>query len=165
MDSSSSSQLAIPMSIVGHAYKLSNCPSTIFRHDTRVYNSSRIDGTLDYPSCQAILSRVLAEQGDSDSLEDCYHQNVIFRFTIRRHLDHVARRDRMLNDHILDRIMNIGLYDWSRPNHHGGGKQSPIQIHYAAVLGMQLWKRIDILSDRVSLSLISLWCETNCEYP
>ena len=153
------------MSIVGHAYKLPNCPSTISRHDTRVYNTSRIDGTLDYPLCQTILSRVLAEQGESDSLEDCYHCNVIFGFTIHGHLDHVTRRNRMSNNHILDRIVNIGLYGWSTPNCQGGGKQPPIQIRYAAVLGMQLWKQIDVLSDQVSLSLISLWCETNCEYP
>ena len=135
------------MSIIGNAYKLSNSPSTISRHDTCVYDCGRIDGTVDYLLCQAILASVSAEQGASNSLEECYHHDAFFGFAIRGHLDWVARRGQMANDHILNRIVRIGFYNWSRLDRQGGGKKPPIQIHYAAVLGMQLWKQIDVLSD------------------
>ena len=144
------------MSIIGHVYKLPNSPSTIFRHNTRVYDCGCIDGTVDYPSCQAILASVSAEQGASDLLEECYHRDVLFGFAICGHLDCVGCHGHLSNDHILDCIVSIGLYDWSGLDRQGGGKQPPIKIHYAAVLGMQLWKRIDVLSDQVSLFLISL---------
>ena len=98
LDSSSSSPLVIPMSIIGHAYKLSNSPSTISRHDSRIYNSSHIDGTLDYLSCQAILASVLVEQGESDLLEECYHCDALIGLAIRGRLDRVGRRVRLSND-------------------------------------------------------------------
>ena len=128
------------MSIIGNAYKLPHCPSTISRHDTRVYDCGCINSTVAYPSCEAILASVSAEQGASNSLEECHNCDVLFGFAICGHLDRVATRGRMENDHILDQIIHIGLYDWSGLDCQGGGKQPPIQICYAAVMGMQLWK-------------------------
>ena len=101
------------MSIIGHAYKLSNSPSAISCHDSRVYDCGRINGTIAYPSCEAILASVSAEQGVSDSLEECYNRDELFGFAIRGHLDCVGRHGRLSNDHILDRIVRIKLYDWS----------------------------------------------------
>ena len=98
-----------------------------------------------------ILASVLTEQGASDSLEGCHNRDMLFGFAIHGHLDWVARRGRMENNHILDQIIRIGLYDWSGLDRQGGGKQPPIQIRYAAVMGMQLWKRINVLSDWVSV--------------
>ena len=152
------------MSIIGNAYKLPNCPSTISRHNTCVYNCGRIDGSIAYPSCKSILASVSVEQGASDSLEECYNHDALFEFVICGHLDRVARRGRLSNDHILDCIVCIGLYNWSGLDHQGGGKQPPIQICYVAVMGMQLWKRINVLSDRVSLFYISFRCEIDREF-
>ena len=152
------------MSIIGNAYKLPNCPSTISRHNTCSYDCGRIDGSIAYPSCKSILASVSAEQGASDSLEECHNCDALFWFAIRGHLDRVARCGRLLNDHILDRIVRIRLYDWSRLDHQGGGKQPLIQIRYAAVMGMQLWKRIDVLSNQVSLFYISFQCEIDREF-
>ena len=95
------------MSIIGNVYKLSNSPSTISRHDSHIYDCGRIDGTIAYPSCEAILANVSAEQGASHSLEDCYNRDVLFRFAIRGHLDRVGRRGLLSNDHILDHIVRI----------------------------------------------------------
>ena len=120
LDSSSSSHLAIHMSIVGNAFKLSNRPSIISCHDTRLYDSSRVDGTIDYPSCQTILSCILAEHGEGDSLEDCYHHDALLRFTILGHFDLMAHSNRIAKDPILLRILNIGLYNWSTPDRQGG---------------------------------------------
>ena len=100
------------MSIIGNAYKLPNCPLTISRHDTRVYDCGRIDASAAYPSCRDILASVSVEHGAGDSLEECHNRDVLFGFAIRGHLDRVARRGRLSNDHILDRIIRIGLYDW-----------------------------------------------------
>ena len=86
-----------------------------------------------------------------DSVEECHNHDALFGFAIRSHLDRVARRGHLSGDNILDHIVRIGLYDWSGLDNQGGGKQPPIQIRYTAVMGMQLWKRIDVLSDRVSL--------------
>ena len=110
------------MSIIGHVYKLPNSPSAISRHDTRVYDCSRIDGTVDYPLCQAILASVSAEQGESYLLEECYHRDALFGFAICGHLDCVGRCGHLSNNHILDRIMSIELYDWSGLDCQGGGK-------------------------------------------
>ena len=126
------------MSITGNAYKLPNCPSTISRHDSHVYDCGRIDASAPYPSCRDILASVLAEYGGGDSLEECHNRDALFGFTICSHLDQVARRSRLSGDNILDCIVSIGLYDWSGLDHQGGGKQPPIQICYAAVMGMQL---------------------------
>ena len=144
------------MSIINNAFQLSNCSLSISRHDSRVYDCGRIDSSIAYPLCKTILANVSADQGVSDSLEECHNHDVLFGFTIHGHLDHVARRGRLANDHVLDRIVCIGLYDWSGIDRQGGGKQPLIPIRYAAVLGMQLWKQIDVLSDQVSLFLISL---------
>ena len=138
------------MSIINNAFQLSNCSLSISRHDTHIYNCGRLDGTMAYPLCQDILSCVSAEAGASDSLEECYNRDALFGFAIRSHLDLTARSSRISKDRILSRILNIGLYDWTGRDQQGGGKQPPIPICYAAVLGMQLWKRIDVLSDRVS---------------
>ena len=138
------------MSIIGNAYKLSNSPLTISRHNTRVYDCGRIDGSIAYPPCQSILASVSAEQGAGNALEECYHRDALFGFAIRSHLDCIARRGRIANDPVLDRIVRIRLYDWSGLDCQGGGKQPPIQIRYAAVMGMQLWKRINVLSNQVS---------------
>ena len=139
------------MSIIGNAYKLPNCPSTFSRHDIRIYNCGRIDASAPYPSCRDILVSVSAEYGAGDSLEECHNRDALFRFAIRSHLDQVACCGRLFGDHVLDRIVRIRLYDWSGLDHQGGGKQPPIQIRYTAVMGMQLWKRIDVLSNQVSL--------------
>ena len=74
------------MSIIGNAYKLPNCPSTISRHDTRVYNCGRIDASAAYPLCRDILASVSAEHGAGDSLEECHNRDVLFGFVIRGHL-------------------------------------------------------------------------------
>ena len=151
MDSSSSQHFAtFLMSIVGNTYKLPNCPLFISRHDSHIYDCGHLDITAPYPLCQDILSCVSAETGDGDSLEECYNHDAIFRFAIRSHLDLMARSSCVGKDPILSRILDIRLYDWAGRDHQGGGKQPLIHIHYAAVLGMQLWKRIDVLSDRVS---------------
>ena len=139
------------MSIIGNAYKLPNCPSTISRHDSCVYDCRCIDASTPYPSCRDILASVLVEFGGGDSLEECHNHDALFEFAIRSHLNWVARCGCLSGDNVLNRIVSIGLNDWSGLDHQGGGKQPPIQICYAAVMGMQLWKRIDVLSDRVSL--------------
>ena len=105
--------LTIPMSIIGHMYKLPNSPSTISRHDSCIYDCGRIDGSIAYPSCETILAKVSAKQGVGKSLEECYNRDVLFRFAIRGHIDRIARRGRIGNDPVLDHIVRIGLYDWS----------------------------------------------------
>ena len=105
------------MSIIGNAYKLPNCPSTISHHDTCVYDCGRIDASAPYPSCRDILASVSAEYGAGDLLEECHNRDALFRFAIRGHLDRVARCGRLSSDHILDRIVCIGLYDWSGLDH------------------------------------------------
>ena len=74
----------------------------------------------------------------------------MFLTVIHSHLDLMACSSCISKDRILSRILDIGLYNWVGRDQQGGGKQLPIQIRYAAVLGMQLWKRIDVLSDWVS---------------
>ena len=114
------------MSIIGNVYKLSNCPSTISRHDSRVYDGGRIDASTPYPSCCDILVSVSVEFGGGDSLEECHNRDALFGFTIRSHLDRVAHRGHLSSDNILNRIVSIGLYDWSGLDHQGGGKQPPL---------------------------------------
>ena len=79
------------MSIIGNAYKLSNCPSTISRHDSRVYDGGHIDASTPYPSCRDILASVLVESGGGNSLEECHNRDALFGFVICSHLDRVAR--------------------------------------------------------------------------
>ena len=92
------------MSIIGNAYKLSNCPSTISHHDSCVYDCGRIDASSPYLLCRDILASVSAEFGGGDSLEECHNRDALFGFVIRSHLDQVARRGRLSSDNILNRI-------------------------------------------------------------
>ena len=138
------------MSIINNAFQLSNFSLSISSHDTHVYDCGHLDGTMAYPLCQDILSYVSAEAGTSDSLEECYNRDALFGFAIRSHLNLTARSSHISKDHILPMILNIGLYNWTGRDRQGGGKQPLIQICYAGVLGMQLWKRINVLSDCVS---------------
>ena len=105
------------MFIISNAYKLPNCPSTISRHDTHVYNCGRIDASAPYPSCRDILASVSVEYGGGNLLEECHNHNALFGFTIRSHLDRVACCGRLSGNNILDRIVRIWLYDWSSLDH------------------------------------------------
>ena len=62
----------------------------------------------------------------------------------------IAHQDQVENNHIISRIFDIGIYDWKAPDHQGGGNQPSVPICYAAVLGSQLLKLVDVLSDHVS---------------
>ena len=82
LDSSSSPQLAIHMSIVSNAFKVPNRPSTISQYDHHNHDISRINGTAPYLSCKDILASVSAEHGNGDSLKDCYYSDALFCFAI-----------------------------------------------------------------------------------
>ena len=83
------------------------------------YDCGCIDASAPYPLCRDILASISAEHGAGDSLEECHNRDVLFGFAIRGHLDQVACRGCLSDDHILDHIVRIGLYDWSGLDHQG----------------------------------------------
>ena len=151
------------MSIVGNAFKVPNRPSTISWYDRHHHDLSHIDGTAPYPPCKDILTRVSAQQGDGNSLEGCHDSDALFGFVIQFHLDSIARRGQIENDPILMRILSISLYDWKAPDCQGGGNQPSVPICCMAILGSQLLKLVDVLSDQVSFESTSSLAEVDHE--
>ena len=73
---------------------------------------------------------------DADGLDEWYHSNALFGFTIAAHSDRVVRMGCIERDMVLDRILWMGIYDWKDMDKQGGGSCLVMSIWYAAVLGI-----------------------------
>ena len=88
---------------------------------------------------------------DADELDEWYHSDALFGFTIATHLDRVVRMDRLERDVVLNRILLMGIYDWKDTDKQGGRSCPVMSIWYAAVLGNWLLRRIKRGDDKVGL--------------
>ena len=123
---------------------------TITRGSNRNYPSSRIDGGTPYPDIASVVLRMERESGSRDSLPEFHNTDAIFGFEIRAHLQYRAFQNEDVENGQLNRILRIGLYDWTGVDRIGNRGFPPYPMRYAAVLGAQLLDRIRYLENRVS---------------
>lgn len=124
--------------------------STITRIDRRSFPNNRINGTGPYPSLESLVLRMERESGGRDELSEFYNSDAIFGFAIRAEIQHRANRTENVENRQLNRVLDIGLYDWKGNDRSGGNGGPPLPVRYAAVLGSQLLDRIRFLENRVS---------------
>ena len=86
---------------------------------------------------------------DADELDEWYHSDALFGFTIATHSDRIVRMGRLERDVVLNRILSMGIYDWKDTDKQGGGSCPVMSIWYAAVLGNRLLQRIEQGNDKV----------------
>ena len=86
---------------------------------------------------------------DTDELDEWFHSDALFGFTIAAHLDRVVQMGRIERDVVLNWILSIGIYNWKDTDKQGGGSCPVMSIRYAAVLGNRLLQRIEQGDDKV----------------
>ena len=88
---------------------------------------------------------------DTDKLNKWYNSNSLFGFAIPAHSDKIIQMDRLEWDVVLNCILSMGIYDWKDMDKQGGGSCLVMSIHYVAVLGNRLLRRIERSDDKVGL--------------
>ena len=137
------------MPLTSNVYHVGRGISTISRHDRHDHTSSRIDCREPYPALCTLVERSEGASRDADKLDEWFHSDALFRFTIAAHLDRVMRMGRIERDVVLNRILSMGIYDWKDTDKQGGGSCPVMSIWYAAVLGNRLLRRIEQGDDKV----------------
>ena len=86
---------------------------------------------------------------DADELDEWYHSNALFGFTIAAHSDRVVWMGHIERDMVLNRILSMGIYDWKDTDKQGGGSCPVMSIWFVAVLENRLLQRIERGNDKV----------------
>ena len=139
------------MPLTSNVYHVGRGIDTISRHDRRDHTSSRIDSREPYPALHTLVERSEGVSRDADKLDEWYHSEALFGFTIATHSDRVVRMDCLERDVVLNCILLMGIYDWKDMNKQGGRSCPVMSIRYAAVLGNRLLQRIKRGDDKVGL--------------
>ena len=126
------------MPLTSNVYHVGRGINTISRHDCRDHASSRIDSREPYPVLCTLVECSEGVSRDADELDEWYHSDSLFRFTIAAHLDRIVWMGRLEWDVVLNQILLMGIYDWKDTDKQGGGSCPVMSIQYAAVLGNQL---------------------------
>ena len=141
------------MPLTSNVYHVGRGINTISRHDCRDHASSRIDCHEPYPALRTLVERSEGVSRDADELDEWFHSNALFRFTITAHSDRVVRMGHIERDVVLNRILSMGIYDWKDTDKQGGGSCLVMSIRYAAVLGNRLLRRIERGDDKVGFAV------------
>src|SRR5580704_3973232 len=137
------------MSSGADVYYALRTTATISRHDRRIHTRSRIDFSRPYPSMIDLMERAERRSGEEETFPEWYTSDAVFRFAIRAHMDWLNREIHPSQGSVLRRLLTIGIYNWEEPNKKGEGACPATLIRYAAVLGNELLKRIEVAEDRV----------------
>src|ERR1700679_1094797 len=93
------------------------------------------------------------EGAECDDLGPCYHSDALFGFAIRAHHAQIVRISQPVKRWVLQRLLNMGIYDWHNTDRSGGGgHRPPPPIRYAAMLGHELVVRIEAAESWVSVT-------------
>ena len=131
------------MPLPSNVYHIGRGINTISQHDHHDHASGRIDSREPYPALCTLVERSEGVSRDADELDEWYHSDALFRFTIATHLDRVVQMGHIERDVVLNRILSMGIYDWKDTDKQGGGSCPVMSIQYAAVLGNRLLRRIE----------------------
>ena len=126
------------MPLTSNVYHVGQGINTISRHDRCDHASSCIDSHEPYPALCTLVEHSEGVSRDADKLDEWYHSDALFGFTIAAHSDRVVWMDRLEWDVVLNCILSMGIYDWKDTDKQGGRSCPVMSIRYAAVLGNQL---------------------------
>ena len=132
------SSLQLPMPLTNNVYHVGQGISTISRHDCHDHTSSHVDSHEPYPALRTLVERSEGASRDADELDEWFHSDALFRFTIAAHSDRVIQMGHIERDVVLNRILSMGIFDWKDTDKQGGGSCLVMSIWYAVVLGNQL---------------------------
>ena len=93
------------------------------------------------PALRTLVERSERVSRDADELDEWYHSDALFGFTIAAHSDRVVRMGCIEWDVVLNHILSMGIYNWKDMEKQGGGSCLVMFIRYAAVLGNWYWGR------------------------
>jgi hypothetical protein len=99
-----------------------------------------------------VVQRIQGGNGGEDPLWEFDETDVLFGYAIRAHLLFLPRGGPQRTDSVLWRLLHIGIYDWGTPMTRGPRFEPGEPVRYAAVLGYELFRRIESLEERVRLS-------------
>ena len=140
-----------PMPLTSNVYHVGQGINTISWHDRCDHTSSHIDSHEPYPALRTLMECSEGVSWDADELDEWFHNNALFGFTIATHLDRIVQMGRVEWDVVLNCILLMGIYDWKDMDKQGGGSCPVMSIWYAVVLGNWLLQRIERGNDKVGL--------------
>ena len=90
------------MPLTSKVYHVGRGIDTISRHDCRDHASSRIDCREPYPVLHTLVECLEGVSRDPDELDEWFHSDALFGFTIAAHSDRVVRMGRIERDVVLN---------------------------------------------------------------
>jgi hypothetical protein len=146
------------MSLNGYIY--STTPGkTITRRDQRDYGRSRLHRTQPYPSTRELVERASGSARTRDGLPEFHNTDALWGYAISASYDLQEREGRAGRSSIIQRLLDMGLFEWGSPDCRGLGEEPPVSMRYAAVMGNAILRRVEALEDEVGDG----WCWRN--YP
>ena len=109
------------MPLTSNVYHIGRGINTISQHDRRDHASSCVDSREPYPALRTLVERSEGVSRDADELDEWYHSDALFGFTIATHLDRVVRMGRIEREVVLNCILSMEIYDWKNTDKQGGG--------------------------------------------
>ena len=135
--------------LTSNVYHVGQGIDTISQHDCCDHASSRINSREPYPALRTLVERLEGVSRDAGELDEWFHSDALFGFTITAHSDRVVRMGCIEQDVVLNQILSMGIYNWKDTDKQGGGSCPVMSIRYAAVLGNWLLRRIERGNDKV----------------
>ena len=90
------------MPLTSNVYHVGQGINTISRHDHCDHASSHINSCEPYPALCTLVECSEGISRDADELDEWYHSDSLFGFTIATHLDRITRMGRLERDVVLN---------------------------------------------------------------
>ena len=91
-----------PMPLTSNVHHVGRGINTISRHDHRDHASSHIDSREPYPVLCTLVKHSEGVSRDADELDEWYHSDSLFGFTIAAHSDRIVRMGCLEWDMVLN---------------------------------------------------------------
>lgn len=138
------------MPLQGDVYCLEHSPITIRRFDIPEHSTARPGIGYQDPILEEVIRRVESENGGRDALGGFPSTDALFGFAVRAALDQQARRGRLGEDRVWNRLLAMGIEGGEVPGQEEVNTSSLQAFRYAAVIANELMKRQEGVENRVS---------------
>lgn len=138
------------MPLQGDAYHLEHSSVIIRRFDIAEHSPARPGIGYQDPILEEVIRRVEGENGGRDALGGFPSTDALFGFAVRAVLDQQARRGRLGEDRVWNRLLAMGLEEGEVPGQEEVNTSSLQAIRYAAVIANELMRRQEGVENRVS---------------
>jgi hypothetical protein len=143
------------MPLNGNVFHSSWGPDSVARFDRRPHSSNRLNPRVPYPSAVDIIRRSEHSLFQLDASNDLHISDALWGYAIAANEDIQGRSFAFVEGRgragyqVFQRLLHIGIHDWSTPDDEGGGRHPSLAIRYAGVLGNALLLRIERADDQV----------------